>query len=73
VALAELLWLQSLLTKLGVHFCTPNALCDNMSIIALTHILVLHAKTKHVELDLCFVRENVLQKQLNEVHIPGQF
>ena len=33
---------------------------------------VLHARTKHIEIDLYFVRDKVLQKQLTVSHIPAQ-
>lgn len=73
VALAtiELLWLQSLLTKLGVPYTTPTVLCDNLNTVALAHNPILHARTKLMELDLFFLREKVLQKQLKVVHVPG--
>ena len=31
---------------------------------------VLHARTKHIELDLYFVREKVLRKQVEVRHVP---
>ncbi len=34
---------------------------------------VMHSKTKHFELDLHFVREEVQQKYIHLVHIPGQY
>ena len=33
---------------------------------------VLHARTKHIELDLYFVREKVLQKKMEIKHVPSQ-
>ena len=32
---------------------------------------MLHSRTKHFELDLFFVRENVIQKQVDVRHIPS--
>lgn len=71
LATTEILWLQSLLTELGVPFTTPAAYCDNLSTVSLAHNPVLHARTKHMELDLFFLREKVLQKQLRVVHVPA--
>jgi len=31
----------------------------------------MHSLTKHMELDLFFVREKVLEKQLQVVHVPA--
>jgi histone deacetylase 1/2 len=68
---AEVLWLQSLLTELKVPFTTPILYCDNMSTVALSHNPVLHAKTKHMELDIFFLREKVLSKSLIVRHVPA--
>lgn len=69
---AELLWIKSLLTELGVSFTTPQLLCDNLSAVSLSHNPVLHARTKHMELDIHFVREKVVAKALQVRHIPAQ-
>ena len=61
---AEVLWVQSLLQELHIPFQAPRILCDNMSTVALTHNPILHTRTKHMELDLFFVREKVLAKNL---------
>lgn len=44
--------------------------CDNMSTAALAHNPVLHSRTKHMELDLFFVREKVMEKSLQVIHVP---
>lgn len=69
---SELLWIQSLLCELSIPFSTPLVFCDNQSAISLAHNPVLHARTKHMTLDLFFVREKVLNKQLVVTHVPGQ-
>lgn len=68
---AEVLWVQTLLTELKVPFTTPAIFCDNQSTVAMAHNPVLHARTKHMEIDLFFVREKVLNKTLTVCHIPG--
>lgn len=55
-ATCELLWVQSLLTELGIHFTKPTLFCDNSSAVSLSHNPVLHSRTKHMELDVHFVR-----------------
>lgn len=69
---AEVLWIQSLLAELKVPFSTPVLYCDNLSTVALSHNPVLHAKTKHMELDIFFLREKVLNKSLIVQHLPAQ-
>ena len=39
--------------------------------MALAHNQVLHARTKHMEIDLFFVREKVLNKLLLVVYVPA--
>ncbi|KAL5772668.1 hypothetical protein ACOSQ2_012592 [Xanthoceras sorbifolium] len=58
---AEITWLQSFLRELHVTQSRPPTVwCDNLSTIALSSNSVLHARTKHIELDLYFVRDKVL-------------
>jgi hypothetical protein len=67
----ELIWIQSLLQELCIPFHPPTLLCDNISAVSLAHNPVLHSRTKHIELDIHFVREKVLSKQLNILHVPA--
>lgn len=69
---SEILWLQSLLTELRCKFTIPRIYCDNLSTVALSHNPVLHSRTKHMELDIFFVREKVISKSLEICHIPAQ-
>ena len=59
LATAELIWLRSMLSELGFACSKVELHCDNISAIYLTSILVFHARTKHIELDYHFVREQV--------------
>lgn len=69
---SEILWLESLLKELHITFDTSLIFCDNQSSVALAHNLDLHARTKHMELDIFFVREKFLSKDLVVSHIPSQ-
>ena len=68
---AEILWMKTVLQELHVPIgnSTLVILCDNQSTVALSHNPVLHARTKHMELDIFFVREKVVQKELLVQHI----
>jgi hypothetical protein len=61
--LCELLWIRRLLTELGF---TPTSemelFCDNKSAIAISHDPVQHDRTKHVEVDRHFIKENLEEK-----------
>jgi hypothetical protein len=68
---AELTWLLFLLRNIGIHLPTPPVLfCDNTSALHLTVNLVFHARTKHIELDVHFVREKVVVGQLVTRFVP---
>jgi histone deacetylase 1/2 len=70
-ATADVLWVQTILTELTVPYFPPRIYCDNQSAVLLAHNPILHSRTKHMEIDLFFVREKVLAKQVSVVHIPG--
>ena len=70
-ATAEMMWVQTLLRELGVN--SPNAArlwCDNLGAKYLSSNPIFHARTKHIEVDFHFVREQVLQKPLEIEYVP---
>ena len=71
-ASAEIIWIQSLLQELQIPSKIPQIYCDNLSAVSLAHNPVLHSRTKHMELDIFFVREKVLSKSLTVTHVPAQ-
>uniref|UniRef100_A0A2N9HE34 Integrase catalytic domain-containing protein n=1 Tax=Fagus sylvatica TaxID=28930 RepID=A0A2N9HE34_FAGSY len=65
IASAELYWIRTLLKDLGIYLSqTPILWCDNIFALAIASNLVFHARTKHIEVDFHFVREQVLRKDL---------
>jgi len=74
-AASETLWLQILITELGLSFPQPSMLlCDNLGAIQLSFNLVNHARMKHIQIDLHFVRDLVSQGclQVRHVHTHNQ-
>ena len=62
---AEVSWIQSLCAKLGLYLpSAPKLFCDNIGAIYLSANPVFHSQMKHVEIDLHYVREKVLKKDL---------
>ncbi|KAG8501162.1 hypothetical protein CXB51_003279 [Gossypium anomalum] len=70
---AKMVWVKSLLSKLGIPV-THKALlwCNSSVAVAVANNLVMHSKFKHVELDLFFVRERVANGSFQVGHISGQ-
>lgn len=62
---AEMIWIKSLLKELGVYQSkAPRLWCDNLGATYLTSNPVFHARTKHIEVDFHFVREQVARKAM---------
>ena len=56
----ELLWVRSILKELGYPVNGSSTLfCDNKSALMLASDSVLHERTKHIEVDIHFIREKV--------------
>ena len=72
-ASAELDWIKQLLQFLRITLHQPPVLfCDNLSAIALSFNPVQHQRTKHIEIDVHFVRERVANKQLEVQFVSSQ-
>jgi hypothetical protein len=68
---AELCWLRQLLVELHNPLLWATVVyCDNVSAIYLSTNPVQHQRTKHVEIDLHFVRERVAVGDVRVLHIP---
>jgi len=67
---AELAWLSRLLHELTVDSVTPIPLkCDNQAAIYIARNPVFHERTKHIELDCHFVREQLQQGLVSLSHV----
>jgi hypothetical protein len=71
-AVSESSWLRQLLGELR---CPVNiatiAFCDNISSVYMSRNPVHHRRTKHIELDIHFVREKVAIGELRVTHVPS--
>jgi len=47
------------------------AFCDNISSVYMSRNPVHHRRTKHIELDIHFVREKVAVGELRVIHVPS--
>lgn len=70
---AELRWICSLLSELGVTVSTtPTVYCDNIGATYLCANPVFHSRMKHIALDYHFVRSQIQNKVLRVTHVPTQ-
>ena len=69
--MCEGLWLQKLLKELRITIKLPIKLyCDNKAAISISHNLVQHDKTKHIEVDRHFIKENFEKGIICMTYIP---
>jgi hypothetical protein len=73
IAACEVVWLQKLLSDLGQSMDAPVVIyCDNINSILLANNLVYHARTKHIEVHYHFIREKVLAKEIDLIHVSTE-
>ena len=72
IATAELVWTQSLLTELCIPIDqVPTLYFDNVSAFYMAKNPVFHARTKHIEIDLHFIRDQVTQGKVQLQFVPS--
>ena len=69
----ELIWIKSLLDELQLPLqYRPIAWYDNLGAHALAHNPIYHSRTKHIEVDVHFMREKILHHAFEVRYIPSQ-
>ncbi|GJW11697.1 ribonuclease H-like domain-containing protein [Tanacetum coccineum] len=73
-AVAETCWLRNLLRELHSPLSSATLVyCDNVSAIYLSSNPVQHQRTKHIEIDIHFVRDLVAAGQVRVLHVPSRY
>jgi hypothetical protein len=68
---AEASWLRQLLAELHTPLSRSTLIyCDNVSAVYLSTNPVQHQRTKHVKIDLHFVRDRVAIGEMRVLHVP---
>jgi hypothetical protein len=71
-AVAETCWLRQLLQELHAPLSSATIVyCDNVSAVYMIANPVHHRRTKHVEIDIHFVRDQVALGQVRVLHVPS--
>ena len=69
--MVEACWIRQLLGELRRPLARATLIyCDNISAMYLCTNSVHHQRTKHVEIDLHFVREQVALRAVRVLHVP---
>jgi len=67
-------WLQNLLQELHCPIRKATLVyCDNVSAISLSRNLVQHQHTKHIDMDIHFIREKVARGEVQVLHVLSHY
>ncbi|GKA36528.1 ribonuclease H-like domain-containing protein [Tanacetum coccineum] len=71
---AETCWLMNLLRELHTPLSFATLVCyNNMSDVYLSYNPVQHQRTKHIEIDIYFIRDLVATCQIRVLHVPSRY
>jgi hypothetical protein len=71
---SESCWLRNLLLELQCPITKATLVyCDNVSAVYLSGNPIQHQRTKHIEMDIHFVREKVARGQIRVLHVPSRY
>lgn len=69
---SEMCWIRNLLLELHCPIKTATLVfCDNISLVYMSKNPIQHQRTKHIEIDVHFVREKVKLGQVKVLHVPS--
>ena len=66
---SELTWLRNLLNDLNIKTLFASIYCDNKAAIHIATNPTYQERTKHLEIDLHYVREQVDRGALKQIHV----
>nr|GEV87631.1 ribonuclease H-like domain-containing protein [Tanacetum cinerariifolium] len=70
----EIAWLHNLLRKLHSPLKTATLVyCDNIRVVYLSSNPVQHQRTKHIEIDIYFFRDQVAPGHVRVLHVPSRY
>ncbi|GJW95117.1 ribonuclease H-like domain-containing protein, partial [Tanacetum coccineum] len=73
-AVAETCWLRNLLRELYTPLSSDTLVyCDNVSAVYLSCNPVQHQRTKHIEIDIHFIRDLVAAGHVRVLHVPSRY
>jgi hypothetical protein len=67
---SQLLWITYTMSDFGEEYTHVPLQCDSTSAISVAKNLVLHSKTKHIEVRYHFLRDNVEKGKITLIHVP---
>ncbi|GJV99819.1 retrovirus-related pol polyprotein from transposon TNT 1-94 [Tanacetum coccineum] len=69
---AQVLWIKSQLADNDILYDKVPIFCDNTSAIAISNNLVLHSRTKHIDIRYHFIRDHILKGDIDLHFVPTE-
>ncbi|GJV48235.1 hypothetical protein Tco_1438447 [Tanacetum coccineum] len=69
----SILWMKSQLSDYDIHYKMVSIFCGNTSAIAISNNLVLHSRTKHIDIRYHFIRDHILKGDIELHFIPTEY
>ncbi|GJX72036.1 retrovirus-related pol polyprotein from transposon TNT 1-94 [Tanacetum coccineum] len=69
----SILWMKSQLSDYDIYYKMVPIFCDNTSAIAISNNLVLHSRTKHIDIRYHFIRDRILKGDIELHFIPSKY
>ncbi|KAJ9542460.1 hypothetical protein OSB04_028966 [Centaurea solstitialis] len=73
ICCAQVLWLRNQLQDYDIQLSKISIYCDNTSAIAIANNPVLHSKTKHIEVRYHFIRDHVMNGDIELHFVPIEY
>ncbi|KAJ9541588.1 hypothetical protein OSB04_028094 [Centaurea solstitialis] len=73
ICCAQVLWLRNQLKDYDIQLSKIPIYCDNTSAIAIANNPVLHSKTKHIEVRYHFIRDHVMNGDIELHFVPTEY
>ncbi|GJX10203.1 retrovirus-related pol polyprotein from transposon TNT 1-94, partial [Tanacetum coccineum] len=70
---ANIFWMKSQLTNYDIIYEKVPIFCDNTSAIAISNNLVMHSRTKYIDIRYHFIRDHILKGDIEMNFIPTQY
>ncbi|GJX88276.1 retrovirus-related pol polyprotein from transposon TNT 1-94 [Tanacetum coccineum] len=70
---ANIMWMKSQLNDYDIHYKMVPIFCDNTYAITISNNLVLHSRTKHIDIRYNFIRDHILKGDIELHFIPTQY
>ncbi|GKE12613.1 hypothetical protein Tco_1416164 [Tanacetum coccineum] len=70
---ANILWMKSQLSDYDIHYKMVPIFCDNTSATGISNNLVLHSRTKHIDIRYHFIRDHILKCDIELHFIPTEY